>query len=167
MLLRGVPEHIRSDNGPEMTAKIVRQWLANVGAKTLYIEPGSPWENGYCESFNGKLRDELLNGEIFYSLKEAKVVISQWRHHYNTVRPHSSLGYRPPAPQTFAPLLSHLDGTTRTDARITRKAWCSLSRRDKCEHIAPGEIQSKCAINHVPGRPAQNCAPCSDFTDQC
>ena len=112
MLLRGVPEHIRSDNGPEMTAKIVRQWLANVGAKTLYIEPGSPWENGYCESFNGKLRDELLNGEIFYSLKEAKVVISQWRHHYNTVRPHSSLGYRPPAPQTFAPLLSHLDGTT-------------------------------------------------------
>ena len=112
MLMRGVPEHIRSDNGPEMTAKIVRQWLANVGAKTLYIEPGSPWENGYCESFNGKLRDELLNGEIFYSLKEAKVVIGQWRHHYNTVRPHSSLGYRPPAPQTFAPLLSHLDGTT-------------------------------------------------------
>jgi putative transposase len=112
MLVRGIPEHIRSDNGPEMTAKIVRQWLANVGAKTLYIEPGSPWENGYCESFNGKLRDELLNGEIFYSLKEAKVVIGQWRHHYNTVRPHSSLGYRPPAPQTFAPLLSHLDGTT-------------------------------------------------------
>jgi hypothetical protein len=84
-----------------MTAKIVRQWLASVGAKTLYIEPGSPWENGYCKSFNGKLRDELLNGEIFYSLKEAKVLIEQWRHHYNTVRPHSSLGYRPPAPQTF------------------------------------------------------------------
>ena len=112
MLVRGVPEHIRSDNGPEMTAKVVRQWLANVGAKTLYIEPGSPWENGYCESFNGKLRDELLNGEIFYSLKEAQVLIEQWRVHYNTVRPHSSLGYRPPAPQTFAPLLSHLDGTT-------------------------------------------------------
>jgi transposase InsO family protein len=112
MLIRGVPEHIRSDNGPEMTAKIVRQWLANVGAKTLYIAPGSPWENGYCESFNGKLRDELLNGEIFYSLKEARVVIGQWRHHYNTVRPHSSLRYRPPAPQTFAPPLSHLDGTT-------------------------------------------------------
>jgi putative transposase len=83
-----------------------------LGAKTLYIEPGSPWENSYCESFNGKLRDELLNGEIFYSLKEAKVVIGNWRHHYNTVRPHSSLGYRPPAPQTFAPPLSHLDGTT-------------------------------------------------------
>jgi transposase InsO family protein len=112
MLMRGVPEHIRSDNGPEMTAKIVRQWLENVGAKTLYIEPGSPWENGYCESFNGKLRDELLNGEIFYSLREAQVLIGQWRHHYNTVRPHSSLGYRPPAPQTFAPPMSHLDGTS-------------------------------------------------------
>lgn len=112
MIARGIPEHIRSDNGAEMTAKIVRSWLASVGAKTLYIEPGSPWENGYCESFNGKLRDELLNGEIFYSLKEAQVVIGQWRHHYNTVRPHSSLRYRPPAPQTIAPPLSHLDGTT-------------------------------------------------------
>ena len=111
MLVRGIPEHIRSDNGPEMTAKIVRSWLANVGAKTLYIEPGSPWENGYCESFNGKLRDELLNGEIFCSLKEAKVLIEQWRHYYNTVRPHSSLGYRPPAPQTFMPAPPHLDGT--------------------------------------------------------
>jgi putative transposase len=90
MLVRGIPEHIRSDNGPEMTAKIVRQWLAGVGAQTLYIAPGSPWENGYCESFNGKLRDELLNGEIFYSLKEAQVVIEQWRKHYNTIRPHSS-----------------------------------------------------------------------------
>jgi putative transposase len=110
MLVRGIPEHIRSDNGPEMTAKVVRGWLAGVGAKTLYIEPGSPWENGYCESFNGKLRDELLNGEVFYSLKEAKVLIEQWRHHYNTVRPHSSLGYRPPAPQTFVPRPPHLDG---------------------------------------------------------
>jgi len=109
MLVRGVPEHIRSDNGPEMTAKIVRHWLAQVGAKTLYIEPGSPWENGYCESFNGKLRDELLNGEIFYSLKEAKAVIGQWRNHYNTARPHSSLGYRPPAPQAYSPGPQPLD----------------------------------------------------------
>jgi len=109
MLPRGVPEHIRSDNGPEMTAKIVRTWLAQVGAKTLYIEPGSPWENGYCESFNGKLRDELLNGEIFYSLKEAQIVIEQWRNHYNTVRPHSSLGYRPPAPPAFNPFTTPLD----------------------------------------------------------
>jgi transposase InsO family protein len=98
MLVNGIPEHIRSDNGPEFVAKQLRQWLAGVGAKTLYIEPGSPWENGYCESFNGKLRDECLNGEIFYSLKEAQVVIEQWRVHYNTLRPHSSLGYRPPAP---------------------------------------------------------------------
>jgi putative transposase len=111
MLTRGIPEHVRSDNGPEMTAKIVRQWLASVGAKTLYIEPGSPWENGYCESFNGKLRDELLNGEIFYSLREAQVVIEKWRLHYNTIRPHSSLGYRPPAPQTIMPAQPHLDGT--------------------------------------------------------
>jgi putative transposase len=109
MIVHGVPEHIRSDNGPEMTAKTVRNWLANVGAKTLYIEPGSPWENGYCESFNGKLRDELLNGEIFYSLKEAKVIIEQWRKHYNTIRPHSSLGYRPPAPQTSSPYLQPLE----------------------------------------------------------
>ncbi len=109
MIVHGVPEHIRSDNGAEMTAKIVRQWLANVGAKTLYIAPGSPWENGYCECFNGKLRDELLNGEIFYSLKEAKVVIAQWRKHYNTVRPHSSLGYRPPAPQASNPFATPLE----------------------------------------------------------
>ena len=100
MLERGVPEHIRSDNGAEMTAKIVRSWLAKLGTKTLYIEPGSPWENGYCELFNGKLRDECLNGEIFYSLKEAIVVLEQWRNQYNTIRPHSSLNYWPPAPQT-------------------------------------------------------------------
>jgi putative transposase len=109
MLERGVPEHIRSDNGAEMTAKIVRSWLAKLGTQTLYIEPGSPWENGYCESFNGKLRDECLNGEIFYSLKEATVVIEQWRNQYNTIRPHSSLNYRPPAPQTSTALSLHLD----------------------------------------------------------
>jgi putative transposase len=89
--------------------KVVRHWLASLGTKTLYIEPGSPWENGYCESFNGKLRDELLNGEIFYSLKEAQIVIEQWRKHDNTLRPHSSLGYRPPAPQTFGPKMLPLD----------------------------------------------------------
>ena len=104
MLHRGIPDHIRSDNGPEMTAKVVRDWLQRIGSKTLFIAPGSPWENGYNESFNGKLRDELLNGEIFYSLKEAKVVIEQWRKHYNTKRPHSALGYRPPAPVTYSPI---------------------------------------------------------------
>ena len=100
---RGVPEHIRSDNGAEFTARSVRSWLERVGVKTLYIEPGSPWENGYTESFNGRLRDELLNGEIFYTLEEAKVVIEGWRREYNQVRPHSSLGYRPPAPVAIAP----------------------------------------------------------------
>jgi len=100
-LLRGVPEHIRSDNGPEFTAKAIRKWLNRVGVKILFIEPGSPWENGYIESFNGKLRDKLLNREIFTTLEEAKVLIQQWRREYNGVRPHSSLGYRPPAPETI------------------------------------------------------------------
>jgi putative transposase len=103
MLFRGIPENIRSDNGSEFVAKELRQWLAKLGTGTLYIEPGSPWENGYCESFNGKLRDECLNGEIFYSLKEAQVVIEKWRVVYNTLRPHSALGYRPPAPAACNP----------------------------------------------------------------
>ena len=98
-ILRGIPEHIRSDNGPEFTAKAVRKWLERLGVKTLFIEPGSPWENGYIESFNGKLRDELLNGEIFTTLIEAKVLISDWRREYNQVRPHSAKGYKPPAPE--------------------------------------------------------------------
>jgi transposase InsO family protein len=103
-LIHGPPEHIRSDNGPEFIAIALREWLAKIGVQTLYIEPGSPWENGYNESFNSKLRDELLNGEIFYTLKEAQVLIQAWRQHYNTIRPHSSLGYRPPTPETKAPI---------------------------------------------------------------
>nr|WP_294168404.1 IS3 family transposase [uncultured Sphingomonas sp.] len=102
---RGPPAHIRSDNGSEFIATAVREWLAKIGVKTLYIAPGSPWENGYNERFNGSLRDELLNSEIFYSLAEAKVLIEAWRRHYNTVRPHSSLGYRPPAPEAATPPL--------------------------------------------------------------
>ena len=98
-IFRGIPEHIRSDNGPEFTAKDVRKWLSRLGVKTLFIEPGSPWENGYIESFNGKLRDELLNREIFYTLAEAKILIEQWRKEYNQIRPHSALHYRPPAPE--------------------------------------------------------------------
>ena len=98
-IMRGVPGHVRSDNGPEFVAKAVQDWIRAVGAKTAYIEPGSPWENGYCESFNSKLRDELLDGEIFYTLEEARVIIENWRRHYNEVRPHSSLGYKPPAPE--------------------------------------------------------------------
>ena len=100
-ILRGMPDHIRSVNGPEFIAKAVREWIVAVGAKTASIEPGSPWENGSCESFNSKLRDELLNGEIFYSLAEAKIIIESWRRHDNTKRPHSSLGYRPPAPEAI------------------------------------------------------------------
>jgi putative transposase len=100
---RGVPDYVRSDNGPEFTAKRVKDWLARVEVKTLFIEPGSPWENGYIESFNGKLRDELLNGEIFDTLLEAKVLIERWRVEYNTIRPHSALGYRPPAPEAIQP----------------------------------------------------------------
>jgi putative transposase len=100
-VLNGVPEHIRSDNGPEFTAKVVRGWLERVGVKTLFIEPGSPWENGYNESFNWKLRDELLNCEIFYSLKEVQILTERWRSEYNTIRSHSSLGYRPPVPEAF------------------------------------------------------------------
>ena len=98
-VFRGIPKHIRSDNGTEFTAGEIRKWLGNLGVKTLYIEPGSPWENGYIESFNSKLRDELLNGEIFTTLIEARVLIEQWRREYNHFRPHSSLGYRPPAPE--------------------------------------------------------------------
>jgi putative transposase len=98
-IFRGIPEHIRSDNGPEFTARAVRKWLNQLGVRTLFIERGSPWENGYIESFNGKLRDELLDREIFTTLEEARVLIEQWRREYNQVRPHSALGYQPPAPE--------------------------------------------------------------------
>ena len=100
-ITRGLPEHVRSDNGPEFVADILREWLHDLNVNTLFIEPGSPWENGYIESFNGKFRDELLNGEIFDTLTEARVITKRWRKYYNTIRPHSSLGRRPPAPETF------------------------------------------------------------------
>jgi putative transposase len=105
-VLRSIPEHIRSDNGPEFTAREIRKWLADIGVQTLFIEPGSPWENGYIESLNGKLRDELLNREVFTTLMEAKVLIEQWRKEYNTTRPHSSLRYRPPAPEAVLALVT-------------------------------------------------------------
>ena len=106
---RGVPDYIRSDNGPEFTAKFVTEWLEKLKVGTLFIQPGSPWENGYNESFNGKLRDELLDRELFYNLKEAQVLIERWRQHYNQVRPHSSLGYRPPAPETLTKTKREID----------------------------------------------------------
>ena len=102
-ILRGVPGHIRSDNGPEFIAQAVQDWITAVGAKTAYIAPGSPWENDYVESFNARFRDELLDGEIFYSLREAQVIIESWRRHYNTVRPHGSINYKAPAPEVFVP----------------------------------------------------------------
>ena len=108
MCLHGIPEHIRCDNGPEMISKALRKWVAKASSQIQYIAPGSPWENGYCESFNGKLRDECLRQEIFYSLKEAQIVIGLWQSTYNRVRPHSSLGYRPPAPVSFPDLAFRL-----------------------------------------------------------
>ena len=103
-VFRGIPDHIRSDNGPEFTARSIRKWLNRLGIKTLFIEPGSPWENGYIESFNGKLRDELLDREIFTTLEEAKVLIEQWKWEYNHVRPHSAKNNRPPAPEAIMTL---------------------------------------------------------------
>jgi len=104
MLIHGTPEYLRSDNGPEFTAKKIRQWLQRVGVITTYVEPGSPWENGYCESFNARMRDEFLNGEIFGNMYEAEVLTQRWVKYYNTVRPHSSLGGKPPAPQSIIPI---------------------------------------------------------------
>jgi transposase InsO family protein len=103
-LERGLPDYIRSDNGTEFTSKLIREWLDRLGVGTLFIEPGSPWENGYIESFNGKLRDECLNREVFSNLLEAKVLIEQWRNEYNQIRPHSACGYQPPAPEAILPL---------------------------------------------------------------
>ena len=115
-IMRGIPDHIRSDNGPEFAAEAVQEWIMAVGAKTAYIERGSPWENGYIESFNARLRDELLNGEIFYSLREAQIVIESWRRHYNTIRPHQSLDYKPLAPEVFVPALAAWPAALRRPA---------------------------------------------------
>ena len=100
-ITRGLPKYIRSDNDPEFTSKVIRQWLNNLEVGPLFIEPGSPWENDYNESFNEKFRDKLLNGEMFYTLKEAKIMIERWQVHYNAKRLHTSLGYRPPEPDTI------------------------------------------------------------------
>lgn len=118
---RGVPEYLRSDNGPEMTSILIRDWLDTLEVQTLFIEPGSPWENGFVESFNGRLRDEFLNGEIFYTLREAQILIEAWRREYNEFRPHSSLGYRPPAPETIMPTTSKHGrfGTPRLGLALT------------------------------------------------
>jgi len=117
---RGVPAHLRSDNGPEFTARRIREWLSNLSVGTLFIEPGSPWENGYVESFNGRMRDELLDREIFYTVKEAKHLIEMWRWEYpvpgrcNHVRPHSSLGYKPPAPSAWIAITEPMEQVNLT-----------------------------------------------------
>ena len=115
---RGVPDYIRSDNGPEFTARVVRDWLHRLGVKTLFIEPGSPWENGYIESFNGKFRDELLNREIFDTVLEARIISERWRKEYNTKRPHSALGYRPPAPEAILPPQTNQPGLRTENTQI-------------------------------------------------
>jgi len=128
LLERGAPEYLRSDNGPEMTSALIRKLLESVEVQTLFIEPGSPWENGYVESFNGRLRDEFLNREIFYTLEEAKILIERWRKEYNGFRPHSSLGYRPPAPETMMPLppKSRQFGSAETALALT---WRVVRKR--------------------------------------
>ena len=142
-ILRGVPGHVRSDNGPEFVATAVQEWIGVVGAKTAYITPGSPWENGFIESFNARLRDELLDGEIFYTLREAQIVIESWRRHYNTVRPHASSGYRAPAPEVFVPTLAAWPAAQSRpappaqsppvdrDRRVCRLQRCSRRERDQ------------------------------------
>jgi len=126
MIEHGIPEYIRSDNGPEFVAAELRKWLASTGSATLYIEPGSPWENGYCESFNSKLRDEFLNGEIFYTLKEAQVLAERWRVYYNTERPHSSLGYKPPAPAAWQ------TGSSKGHGKVESKELFPLFHAPDC-----------------------------------
>jgi transposase InsO family protein len=132
-ILRGGPGHIRSDNGPEFVAKAVQPWITAVGAKTAYIERGSPWENGFVESFNARLRDERLDGEIFDSLREAQIIIESWRRHDNSVRPHASLGYRPPAPEVFVTILF---------GRMPLWATGPQLRRCSCRPSRPGRLCS-------------------------
>jgi hypothetical protein len=144
-ILRGVPKHIRSDNGPEFVARAVQEWITAVGARTAYIEPGSPWENGYVESFNARLRDELLNGEIFYTLREAQIVIESWRRHYNTIRPHASLGYKPPAPEVFVPAFACLAGSTRRPGHTG--STTNLELTFNLEHSMGAD---QCVMNNAP-----------------
>ena len=139
MIVRGTPDYIRSDNGPEFIALALRKWIADVATQTADIEPGSPWENGYCESFNSKLRDELLNLEVFSSRREAEVLIESWRHHFNTVRPHSSLGYVPPAPRRSCPAASAVHrGRARQLCKARARPTQTWRPRPRCTNTSPG-----------------------------
>ena len=135
---QGVPAPIRSDNGPEFTAELVRLWLAALQVQTLFIEPGNPWENGYVESFNGKLRDELLDREIFYTLTEAKILIERWRREYNKVRPHSALGYRPPAPEVVMP--ATVDGLHLRLRSLLTTGTVAGGRSDRSDTLTAGKM---------------------------
>src|ERR1700745_3605683 len=148
VILRGIPAHIRSDNGPEFVAKAVQEWIAAVGTKTAYIERGSPWENGYIESFNARLRDELLNGEIFYTLREAQIVIESWRRHYNTIRPHASIGYKPPAPEVFVPAFAAWPCATRTGSAGHAGATANLKLTFHLDHSAGADHEAQNLSDH-------------------
>ena len=159
-ILRGVPSYIRSDNGPEFVAQGVQEWINAVGAKTAYIEPGSPWENGYCESFNARLRDEFLNGEVFCSHREAEILIEKWRRHYNTKRPYSALGYRPPAQETIVPM----------DPRPVMHVWmppCMQEDFERLKHvIGCGHVSGLLMRHRLHGRgPVWRCADQVQFTN--
>jgi len=150
-IFRAVPEHIRSDNGPEFTAQAIRRWRNRLGVKTLFVEQGSPWENGYIESFNGKLRDELFNREIFYALIEAKVLIEQWRKEYNQVRPHSSLNYWPPAPPTTIatlPVKSNKLPVLNLLSRISVRV--QFFQNPSLYYITPPHCQAFCGSQALP-----------------
>ena len=138
----------RSDNGPEFVAEAVQAWITAVGAKTAYIERGSPWENGYIESFNARLRDELLNGEIFYTLREAQIVVESWRRHYSSIRPHASLGYKPPAPEVFVttfaawPAALRRPASPATLAQPSRPTWTAPAGcAHQWAHVAHGRTR--------------------------
>ncbi len=140
---RGPPRHIRSYNGPKFVARAVREWLGRMKGTTLYIEPGSPWKNGYNESFKGKLRDELLDREIFYSFREVQILIERWRKDYNMVRPHSARGYRPPGAGRRYPWRSKAEQTNfvtgiETGVRSIALRWVGAccSRKKACEAVS-------------------------------
>ncbi len=159
-ILRGPPAFVRSDNGPEFVARTVRRWIEAVGAKTVFIEPGNPWENGYVESFNARFRAELLKRELFYSLKEAQIIIEGWRKHYKTKRPHSTLGYRPPAPETIVSM----------DQRPVMHVWmppCVQEDFEQLEHvIGCGHVSGLLMRHRLRGRrPVWRCADQVQFTN--
>jgi putative transposase len=141
-LLRGVPEHIRSDNGPEFIANAVKEWLSQAGCRTLYIEPGSPWENAYIESFNGKFRDECLNQEVFRNMAEARQLVEKWRYEYNHYRPHSSLGYLSPS-QFAAPTGSSSRPTASFRFQSNDKGKTKNKSTDKGQTNDKGNCQIK------------------------